>query len=160
MEQVFENALQVKPVSERPAIEFRNNQPTLCQLVDQNLIAHPSLTELIGIGAVGIMKKNHQYHARFMSNVFQTNNFPLLARIAVWAYRSYKSHGFSYDYFPVELRAWQEAVSKLLPASEALEIIEVYEWMLTHHNAFIQVAESSDYRLFPLESEFDHLNNN
>jgi len=51
------------------------------------------------------MYDNHLNHARFMANVFRFNAYTLLVKTVIWVYRSYHSHGFSFDYFPVELAA-------------------------------------------------------
>jgi len=60
---------------------------------------------LIGYNPLRMMYDNHLNHARFMANVFRFNAYTLLVKTVIWVYRSYHSHGFSFDYFPVELAA-------------------------------------------------------
>jgi len=79
------------------------------------------------------MYDNHRHHALFMANVFESNDFNLLATVLPWVYRTYVNQGFSYDYFPVELQAWQQAIQHHLTAADAAPILRVYDWMLSAH---------------------------
>jgi methanogenic corrinoid protein MtbC1 len=76
-----------------------------------------------------------------MATVFELPAPSLLTKIIPWVYRAYSAHGYSYDYFPVELDAWIEAAKKHVPNDLSEPILEVYGWMLGHHESWIQHAE-------------------
>jgi len=145
---VFEAILKdtqiIKSVSGSAAMEYEKKQNDLRQYIDQHLLVHENLGQLLGSNSAQLLLDNHMYHARFMSNVFQLNSYVLLARIVVWVYRSYHKQGISYDYFPWELQKWMEAVRQELRTTSAQEILQVYQWMLSHHNDFISAAEGQE----------------
>jgi len=86
------------------------------------------------------LQDNHRNHIDFMSTVFQFNSVELLVKTVPWVYRSYRAHGFSFDYFPLELESWKNAVKKYLDPAAAGEINAVYDWMLKHHNKMIELS--------------------
>jgi len=61
--------------------------------------------------------------------------------------------GLSYDYFPVELAAWKHAVKECLDTPYAAEIIEVYDWMIHHHENMIELSVSGEGLTFSLPGE-------
>ncbi len=89
------------------------------------------------------MRDNHKNHAAFMATVFAFNNLELLCRVVPWVYRTYESRGFSFDYFPVELTAWQEAVRQHLEPVLAGPILAIYEWMMAHHQDWITLSRTT-----------------
>ncbi|HBJ75247.1 MAG TPA: cobalamin-binding protein [Syntrophaceae bacterium] len=86
------------------------------------------------------LQDNHRNHIDFMSTVFQFNSVELLVKTVPWVYRSYRAHGFSFDYFPLELESWKNAIKKYLDPAAAGEINAVYDWMLKHHNKMIKLS--------------------
>lgn len=141
----FEEALQLPETSFAAAFEYHESIPTMRPIVDAELSGNEEIFRLIGYNDLRLMYSNHKYHADFMSTVFRLNEYELLARIAVWVYRSYHARGFSYDYFPVELQAWQRAVDGTMTPKAAAEIKRIYQWMLDKHHSFIELAESPEY---------------
>jgi methanogenic corrinoid protein MtbC1 len=73
-----------------------------------------------------------------MAAVFLLPAPSLLPKIIPWVYRAYAAHGFSYDYFPVELDAWMRAVRSHIAEELASPILEVYQWMKDHHDTWIE----------------------
>lgn len=130
------------PVSPAAADLYEQHMPALIEAVDQALLAHPDLSDLVGGAPHRVMTGNHRNHAAFMLTLFRLNHFPLLLRTVPWVYRTYRKSGFSYDYFPVELDAWHEAVARFLE-DDAHEILAVYTWMRESHEAMIALAEDA-----------------
>ena len=108
--------------------------------VNTLMAAHPQITRLIGGNAMSMMRDNHRNHIDFMATVFQFNSFEMLVKTIPWVYRSYRAHGFSFDYFPLELDAWKQAVKKHLNPATAAEINAVYDWMLRNHDQMIELS--------------------
>ena len=119
--------------------------PAMLYRVDLQMAKRDDLRRLIGSNPVAMMKANHRNHADFMADVFRYSSFGLLSQVIVWVYRSYHHHGFSYDYFPLELDAWREAISLSLdkPSVDAVDLI--YCWMIDHHAVIIEAAEKENF---------------
>lgn len=142
----------ISPVSASAAQDYEFNKSKLITYVDNNIISRTDITALVGKDGLDMMKINHMNHAAFMSAVFLLNRFTLLEVTLPWVYRAYHNHGFSYDYFLIELNAWIEAVHIILQPVNSDSIIRVYEWMLNNHE---KIIESS---LKPAKQEYltDH----
>ncbi len=89
---------------------YQEKIPVLKRYVNDTLTSNPSITKLIGNNPLKIMYDNHSHHAAFMATVFSIGNYELLARTVPWVYRAYSAHNFSYDYFPLELKTWVDAI--------------------------------------------------
>lgn len=129
---------EVSPEATRDYVE---NTDKLIKMVNNSLKNRDDIKELIGDNSVGVMVDNHENHARFMANAFKLNNYEMLVDTVIWVYSTYRKHGFSYDYFPVELRAWSEAVEQELGARSADQINKIYSFMLDSHERFVELAE-------------------
>ncbi|MFO7951655.1 MAG: cobalamin-dependent protein [Bacillota bacterium] len=110
--------------------------------VNQALTEHPDLQLLIGNNPLPVLYDNHDNHALFMSNVFKLNDFAFMARVIFWVYRTYYQHGFSFDYFPVALKAWVKAIEKHLEYNNARALINIYQWIIDNHEEIIQASEN------------------
>ena len=140
LEELIRDAVSLGMVSREAGEEYDRKFQTIVDFVDSELDAYQSIDALIGRNPRSMMYDNHAYHARFMANVFKSNQFELLARLVPWVYRAYHSHGFSYDYFPVELRSWKRAVEEKLVDKGANHIIAIYDWMIAHHSQMIELS--------------------
>lgn len=121
--------------------DYEKNSEVMLETVNEKLSSREDITDLIGGNSLDKMLDNHGNHVRFMTNVFKLNDYRLMVRTVSWVYRTYKNHGFSYDYFPVELEAWTQAVNQHLKVENARPIEEVYSFMLDSHQNFIDMAQ-------------------
>lgn len=128
-------------VSREATQDYVENTDKLIEMVNNSLKNRDDIEELIGDNSVQIMVDNHENHARFMANAFKLNNYEMLLDTIIWVYRAYHKHGFSYDYFPVELRAWSGAVERELRPRSADQINKIYSFMLDNHGRFVDLAE-------------------
>jgi methanogenic corrinoid protein MtbC1 len=137
------DAQKLQPVGAEDAGTYSEKKDDLVREVNFAMSSRKDLQMLIGGNPVEMMTMNHENHAAFMANVFFLNQFELLAKTVVWVYRTYRAHSFSYDYFPVELRAWMDAVKKLLSAAHQQQILAIYQWMIDVHEDMVLIAEQS-----------------
>jgi methanogenic corrinoid protein MtbC1 len=140
-------------VSPDAAKAYEKAMERLVNHVNDEVEANPKILELIGGNPFDLMRNNHSNHAAFMTTVFKIGSFELLARTVPWVYRAYRARGFSYDYFPVELAAWKHAVEECLDGVYSDEIIEIYDWMIRHHENMIQLSVSGAGLAFSLQRE-------
>lgn len=125
--------------------------------MDECVQGHPALEALLGDNDRSLLRDNHHHHAHFMANVFQLNDYELMARIATWAYRAYQGRGVSAEYFPIHVDAWRRVLPERLEAEHAQALLPAYDWLFAHHEdlkaaSLIETPTPSfdtvDWRLF------------
>lgn len=139
------------PVPGTAAAEYEERRAELVAAVNRAMDADPLVDSLIGGSPRDLMYDNHRHHAEFISNVLRFSQFELLDRVLPWVYNSYHSHGFSYDYFPKALAAWQNAVRSVLSPRSQPPVLAVYDWMLARHRE--NIARAGEAALLPPAGE-------
>lgn len=140
IETLIQKAETINPIPFSAAQQYSDNQDRLVDEVNRVLSADPDIDKLIGHNPLSVLYDNHNNHATFMSNVFKLNDFTLMTRVILWVYKTYNNHKFSYDYFPRAMRAWIEAVRNHLDPDKAEPIINVYRWIIDHHEQIIEAS--------------------
>lgn len=138
------NISDVPKVSKEAAQEYGDNLDFMIKKVDQDMSEKENLNQLIGDNLLSKMEDNHKNHANFMYNSFQLNDPELFLNTIIWVYKTYNNHGFSYEYFPLELKTWISAVKKYLNTESQTSIIKVYKWMLDHHQTFLEESKKAE----------------
>jgi methanogenic corrinoid protein MtbC1 len=158
IEDIIASSGNLSKISSEAAEAYAQATDRLLNHVNTQLEEHRNIKELIGRNPLDLMHNNHKNHAMFMAAVFSLNSFELLARTIPWVYRAYHARGFSYDYFPAELVAWQIAIHDcLVSPSHKAEITAVYKWMVQQHDQFIKLSLSGAGLAFSVERETDAL---
>ncbi len=139
-EQLIKEAQASLRVTPEATFLYMQARDALIEEVNTLMTVYPKITSLIGGNAMSMMYDNHRNHIDFMATIFQFNSFEMLVKTIPWVYRSYHAHGFSFDYFPVELEVWKRVVKKHLNPAAAAEINSVYDWMLKCHNVMIELS--------------------
>jgi methanogenic corrinoid protein MtbC1 len=149
------SALEIIPT--KSADLYSSAMERMIDEVNRDLGERPDIQLLIGHNPLQMMEMNHRHHAQFMLTVFRLTSYDLLARTVPWVYRAYRSRGFSYDYFPVELQSWKKTINDNLADGDAQQIIAVYDWMIGHHETMIKLSVSGDTLGFSLPVETDEM---
>lgn len=136
-------------ISKEAVTELRQKKEVLLDFVNKELSNRKDIHTLIGHNSLSIMHNNHENHINFMINVFNLNNFKLLATILPWVYKTYQNKGFSFDYFVVELNAWIRAITGYISKKSRGQLVPVYEWILENHELLID--SSQQYKMLNLE---------
>jgi MerR family transcriptional regulator, light-induced transcriptional regulator len=152
MDELLVEAKKLPAVTLAAAAAYKHHVPVLTKYVDDKLISHPRIHSLIGNNPLQIMFDNHKNHVEFMSTVFSLGDYELLCKTVPWVYRSYHAHKFSYDYFPVELKAWQEAIAAFIDPGLTDAIRIIYDWMIGNHERFITLSQSDMSFSIPVEA--------
>lgn len=142
---LIDQAQQLPQISAPALKAYHLHSPELCAAVNSALSKRDNIHALIGNNPLEVMYENHSHHAAFMTSVFSTANYELLARTLPWTYQVYSSRGFLFDYFRFELEAWIMAVKNVLPVEAGKGICCVYTWMLEKHEEIVRLACRSDY---------------
>jgi methanogenic corrinoid protein MtbC1 len=147
MQKLIDAAQLLPGISLEAARAYDSRKGLIVERVNLALDARSDLKELIGgLNMIEMMHDNHRNHAMFLTSVLHLNAFGLLASVVPWVYRTYHKHGFSYDYFPVALEAWKEAIRQEVGESEAMNIFPVYDWLLNHHEKIISLMTELDQK--------------
>lgn len=141
---ILQQAEEIPAVSASAAGEYAEKRGMLVGYVNAVFENSPDLPALIGNNPLQVIYDNHTNHASFMSTVLRLGLYKMMVRMVLWVYRSYHARGFSYDYFVLELKTWLRAVREHLAAGHAGEVAAVYEWLLAHHQQFIDSSGSVD----------------
>jgi methanogenic corrinoid protein MtbC1 len=140
MHSMLKSCSKLQPVTGEATTAYERICTQLVDQVNAALEANPEIQRLIGHNPLEIMRANHRNHATFMLTVFRLSAYPLLAGTIPWAYRVYHARGFTFDYFPVALAAWEQALTSGLEAEHRPAILAVYAWMQEHHRQMVQLA--------------------
>ncbi len=130
---------QVSPQTERA---FRDKLDHLSVRTYDNLVANRDLGRLIGFNPLQRLRDNLYYHGHFMSSVLSLGSYQLLAQTLPWLYRTYHARRYAYEYFTLEAKAWQEALT-FLDEADAASILPAYHWILNNHETIIDVSKLS-----------------
>ena len=157
-ERLLTNCCELSKISPEAAEAYAQVAVQLQNHIADQLENNPKILQLIGRNSFDMMRAKHFNHACFMTTVFRTNSFELLARTMPWAYRTYHAKGFSYDYFLIELVAWQIAIRECFDNTELKsEILVVYKWMLQHHEEMIKLSLNSESFSFSVQNNADEM---
>lgn len=127
----------------RSAEAYRESIPVLRKHTNTMIGGRDDFRELTGGSPESTVEDNHGNHAMFMSTVFLTGEYSLLAKTLPWVYRAYSARGFSSNYFPEVVRAFMDGVSRYLPHEAVAEILAVYSWMIEKHPVILDLAEGT-----------------
>lgn len=147
MEKLINDAQRLHEIPEKAALAYDYRKGILTERVNQALMARGDLTRLIGsTDSLEMMQDNHRNHSMFLTAVLHLSAFKLLASVVPWVYRTYRNHGFSFDYFPVALCAWKDAIKAELNPEDAVSIFPVYDWMLQQHENVVKLVSELSNR--------------
>ncbi len=121
--------------------EYELRGPMLKGFVDDVMMDVIRKDSLIPPGAEVVMRNNHRQHVLFMGAALQLRSPELFLGTIPWVYQTYRKHGFSYHYFACALENWMMAIRTHLTAGSAEAILPVYNWILTHHEDWVRLAE-------------------
>lgn len=154
IEELIKEAQEKLPVSLQAAKDYKERKSLMLKFVNEEMSKRADIFSLIGDNPLQMMYDNHENHVNFMANVFRYSLFELLVRMVPWVYRSYYHNGFLYDYFPIELKVWMEAIKKFLPKSSAEEINRTYLWLIEKHEKMIELSQKQEEFKMSLEKKW------
>ena len=150
-ENLIDSAQKLPVIPFSAAEEFSAKKDTLISEVNQTLAENPRVKELIGNNPMSLLFENHSNSALFMSNVFKLNDFAFFAKVVLWVYRTYYNQGFSYDYFPVAMQAWINAIENNICHDNAVYLTPAYRWIIDNHEKIIESSGQAEDTAFAIE---------
>lgn len=138
------DAERLKQPSEAASLAFDSKIDTIAEELNRIMLSRPDIEKLIGTGNVEMMRNNSRNYLRFMGAVFHTPDAQVLAETALWAFRTYRSHGFQIAYWPANLDTTVQILRQELPEPMFSEIYPFFEWLILHIPALSQLSETDD----------------
>mgnify|MGYP006281669117 CR=1 FL=1 len=153
------NLSELPEISPEATKSYAENRQALVESVNDGLRNRDDLDQLIGDNPLELMYSNHENHARFMTNVFKLGNYSMMVRTIIWVYKTYHERGFSYDYFPVELESWTEAVKEHLKQENASGITKIYSFLINNHSKFVALSQKDGGSRLKVPEEWQEASN-
>ncbi len=160
MDEIIKEASSLPFITLKAATSYHTHTPDMLIYVNSVLTTTPDIYNIIGNNPLSVMYDNHKHHASFMMTIFSISNYELLARTIPWVYRTYYSHGFKFDYFLIELKAWIRANNQYLDKKDADAINVIYKWLISRHDDMISIAMSDIEYSPPISEKWLELRNN
>ena len=135
-DRLIETAKAIPAASPGAADEYERNRERLVAGVDRRLEARPDLDGLVGRDNLDMMRDNHANHARFVRTLLKDFDPRVLVETVLWVFRSYRSRGFSDNYWAAQLNAWVAVMKETLSPESFEQIYPLYDWFIVHIPAF------------------------
>jgi len=119
-------------------LEYDKIKLAALSFVNNKMLNHPNLTDIIGHGNRGMMLDNHKNHAEFMDTFFQEFETDVLPETMLWVFKTYRARGFKVEYWNIHLGYWLEALKELMSAHGYEQISPIYIWLIDNIEAAAQ----------------------
>ncbi len=131
---------QALSISHQASMQFKALKGALLEALNTHMTSLPHMATLIGGNPRSLMLDNHRNHLDFMEMVFRFNAHGMLCQTIPWVYRTYRARGFSFDYFPIELKGWKKVIERHMEPDLSPDILAVYDFMIRHHEHWIELS--------------------
>lgn len=129
--------------SEAAAGEYGEKMDLMISMVNRDMLARPDLSDLTGDASPEMIKNNSRNHASFIYSIMLAFNPEALVNTVLWVYRSYRSRGFSTEFWPVYLNIWIEVMKKTLDEGTFTEILPLYRWLTDRGDDFASLTDGA-----------------
>ncbi|PWD98614.1 hypothetical protein [Marinilabilia rubra] len=123
--------------------EYKNKSSLLVSKMNASMLKKSNLINIVGSDNIEMMKDNHANHVQFISSILKYKNTAVLIETIIWVFRTYRSHGFSIEYWSVQLNEWINILKEELSQNIFDEIIPYYKWMLLNIPSFVLLSEQN-----------------
>ncbi len=134
-------AADLKQPSQAAQEEFSQKREVMVQQLNELMLAVPGIDEIVPTEKQEMMQDNHHNQFRFMDSVYRSFSPEVLVNTMIWAFTTYRSHGFGVRYwddlFPNILEVYRTRLSG--PAYN--ELAPFYLWMNAHKADFLRLSD-------------------
>jgi len=121
--------------------EYQSKTDRMIALLNEKVLEREDIRNLIGQGNEQMMQDNHANHARFIYSIMKKPNNQVFVSSILWMFRTYHSHGFSVNYWSVELNIWLNILKDQLSVNSFNQIAPIYSWMKDNVHVFAEIAK-------------------
>ncbi len=122
-------AKKLPPVGNNAISEYHIKLESLVAAINMHMTSLENLQELIGKNNVAMMKNNHANHMLFIHSILKYPNSEVLVDTLLWVFKTYRSHGFSVNYWVEQINAWQDILKVQLSEEAYNQILPLYKWI-------------------------------
>jgi hypothetical protein len=140
---LLETAKQLPIVSENTHREYCSKSEELIVKMNQLMTEREDILSLVGEKNINMMKDNHANHARFIASILKNFNPHVLVDTVLWVFRSYRSHGFTSNYWAAQLNNWIALFEKNLSPEAYEEVLPYYKWMQINIPTFSDISDKA-----------------
>lgn len=140
-EYILKSAKLLKKASKTACDEFSLKSDKLISEMNSEMLKRPEVEELVGKNNIDMMQDNHANHIRFISSILKNYDEEVLVETILWVFRAYRSHGFSTNYWAVQLNTWIKILKNQLSDETFLEVQPLYEWMQINIPVFVAISD-------------------
>ena len=123
------SAKKIPPAGNNAISEYHNKSESLVAAINVHMTSQENLHELIGKNNVAMMKNNHANHILFIQSILKYPTPEVLVDTLLWVFKTYRSHGFSVNYWVVQINAWQDILKDQLSEEAYIQILPLYKWI-------------------------------
>lgn len=138
---LLQTANQLKRASNTAATEYEQKAEQLIVEMNKLMLERQDLEILVGKNNINMMQDNHANHVRFMASILKNYNSDVLVETILWVFRSYRSHGFSANYWAAQLNTWMVIFKSQFSTETYNEVKPLYEWMQINIPIFVKLSD-------------------
>ncbi len=141
---LIESAREIPAAGQNTISEYQSKAELLVAAINMNMSGRDDITELIGKNNMGLMKDNHFNHVLFISSILKIPNPEVLVDTVLWVFKTYRSRGFSVDYWNVQTNAWPGILKTQMSPEAYSEIEPLYIWIKNYIPAFEKLSSDNE----------------
>ncbi|WP_076539619.1 B12-binding domain-containing protein [Shewanella sp. UCD-KL21] len=111
-------------------------------------IAEPEQSRFLNGNSLDLLINSHRNHLGFINQVLESRDGTALVKALPWFYHAYHSQGVPFSYFVEKFEKWQQLILKTIPEIEALQLTQIYDWMLSAHEECCSLMEAGQEQGF------------
>ncbi len=139
---LIETASKIKSPSQTSYLEYHSNFEILLAEINNGMLKRDEISKIVGDDNVSMMKDNHANHIRFMSSLFRYYIPEVFVDTVAWVFRAYRNHGFTSNYWAVQMNSWMSILKNQLSEKAYLEIYPFYEWIQVNIPTFVKLSDT------------------
>jgi hypothetical protein len=120
--------------------EYINKSEQLIAKMNSVMQNRTDIEELVGVGNIDMMKNNHENHVKFIGSILKNYNPKVMVETIIWVFKAYRNHGFTTNYWPIQINTWLSILKDELSSNAYFEIYPYYEWILRNIPLFIKTS--------------------
>ena len=142
--QLLESAERLSTPSEASVQEFSDCRGEMAGVVIRAMGDRPDFEDLVGPRGGNLAEDNNRNFPLFMESIMAHFDPPVLVDTALWAFVTYRSHGFRVAFWSANLTTWLQTLEATLSKEARAEIAPFFEWLLTNVPAFTELTDAPD----------------
>jgi len=141
IDQLLNTVTRLLIINKTAVDEYHSKMDRMVALINEKVLEREDICDLIGQENQQMMQDNHANHARFIHSIMKKPNDQVFVSSILWVFRTYKSHGFSVNYWIVQLNIWLNILEDQMSANSFKQIAPIYSWIKENIYVFSELAE-------------------